>query len=242
MIPLAMPSLSPALWTPAQITTALWLDAADSETITESSGSVSQWDDKSGSGNHATQSSGSLQPNKDRTTLNGLPVVSFDGTERMGLPSSTFNATNICVYQVVKFSETAGEYALFLYNPRVYSPYGSGDRTIWWFDDSAFFAETELSTSPELYGIIHNGTTASAHLNGSDFGSTSSSSPGIIEKATLGGTDTESRLNGFVAEVLICNSPTAGDRRQIEGYLAHKWGLADSLPSGHPYKSAAPTV
>jgi hypothetical protein len=32
------------------------------------------------------------------------------------------------------------------------------------------------------------------------------------------------------------------DRQRIEGYLAHKWGLVGSLPSGHPYKTAAPTL
>ncbi len=30
------------------------------------------------------------------------------------------------------------------------------------------------------------------------------------------------------------------DRQLIEGYLAHKWGTTNSLPSDHPYKSAAP--
>ena len=33
----------------------LWLDASDSSTITEVSGAVSQWDDKSGNGNHVSQ-------------------------------------------------------------------------------------------------------------------------------------------------------------------------------------------
>ena len=31
------------------------------------------------------------------------------------------------------------------------------------------------------------------------------------------------------------------DRQKIEGYLAHKWGLAASLPADHPYKDAAPS-
>ena len=39
------------LWTPSLITTALWLDASDTDTITENPlvpGAVQQWDDKSG--------------------------------------------------------------------------------------------------------------------------------------------------------------------------------------------------
>jgi hypothetical protein len=30
------------------------------------------------------------------------------------------------------------------------------------------------------------------------------------------------------------------EREKIEGYLAHKWGLATNLPSNHPYKTSAP--
>ena len=40
----------------------LWLDAADSSSITHSSNAVSQWSDKSGNGNHATQSTSANQP------------------------------------------------------------------------------------------------------------------------------------------------------------------------------------
>jgi hypothetical protein len=37
---------------------------------------------------------------------------------------------------------------------------------------------------------------------------------------------------------MIAFSPalTAPQRQKIEGYLAHKWGLAESLPSTHPFK------
>ena len=30
------------------------------------------------------------------------------------------------------------------------------------------------------------------------------------------------------------------ERQKIEGYLAHKWGLAANLPADHPYKTEAP--
>ena len=31
---------------------------------------------------------------------------------------------------------------------------------------------------------------------------------------------------------------TDAERELLEGYLAHKWGMADNLPAAHPYKSA----
>ena len=54
-------------WTPAQITTALWLDAADSTTLFDATiggslvvdgGTVRRWEDKSGNARHATNSTG----------------------------------------------------------------------------------------------------------------------------------------------------------------------------------------
>jgi len=29
-------------------------------------------------------------------------------------------------------------------------------------------------------------------------------------------------------------------RQKMEGYLAHKWGTTDKLPSSHPYKFVTP--
>lgn len=67
-------------FTPASISTALWLDASDSSTITTVSGAVSQWNDKSGNGRHATQSSASLRPIFNTGTGVNQNVTS-DGTD-----------------------------------------------------------------------------------------------------------------------------------------------------------------
>jgi hypothetical protein len=46
---------------------------------------------------------------------------------------------------------------------------------------------------------------------------------------------------GTLAEVLFYSGPiTAIERREVEGYLAAKWGLRPTLPTGHPYKSSTP--
>ncbi len=57
---------------------AVWLDAADGSTITDIAGAVSQWDDKSGNFNHATQTTGASQPLTGSGALNGKNVLSFD--------------------------------------------------------------------------------------------------------------------------------------------------------------------
>jgi hypothetical protein len=69
------------VWTPLELSPDLWLDAADTTTITASSGSVSQWNDKSGNGRNFTQGTGGNQPTTGTRTLNGLNVLDFDGTD-----------------------------------------------------------------------------------------------------------------------------------------------------------------
>lgn len=58
---------------------ALWLDAADSGTITTGTG-VSEWRDKSATGSKWAQTTGNEQPATGTQTLNGKNVLVFDGS------------------------------------------------------------------------------------------------------------------------------------------------------------------
>ncbi len=64
---------------------ALHFDAADASTIAETGGSVSQWSDKSGRDNHATQSTGSLQALYQATGMNAKPALYSDGSTDKGM-------------------------------------------------------------------------------------------------------------------------------------------------------------
>jgi hypothetical protein len=58
----------------------------------------------------------------------------------------------------------------------------------------------------------------------------------------IGMTSASERWSGQIYEVICYNSALSTTNRQkIEGYLAWKWGIQTSLPSNHPYYSAAPT-
>lgn len=68
--------------------------------------------------------------------------------------------------------------------------------------------------------------------------STTSNPIGIGGWATNG---TQAATNMYMAEIIFYDiALTTSNREQIEGYLAHKWGLASNLPVGHPYKSSRP--
>ena len=81
----------------------LWLDASDTSTITQSSGSVSQWNDKSGNGNNATQATGTAQFAYNATGLNGKPALISASGDSMAL-GSTVSLT--------------GEFSIFIVNSR----------------------------------------------------------------------------------------------------------------------------
>jgi hypothetical protein len=73
-------------WTPAKLSSlAMWLDAADSSTITLNGSTVSQWDDKSGNGYNVIQATSSSQPTYISTGFNSKPTLFFDASnDQMG--------------------------------------------------------------------------------------------------------------------------------------------------------------
>jgi hypothetical protein len=49
--------------------------------------------------------------------------------------------------------------------------------------------------------------------------------------------------NRRISEIVCCSANlSTNDRQKLEGYLAHKWGIAANLPNDHPYKTTPPTV
>ena len=91
----------------------LWLDAADSSSITHSSNAVSQWSDKSGNGNHATQSTSANQP---VLTSSGLQ---FDGTNDGFTLTNDISHPNLNIFVVLQgygylFANNGTDRALFL--------------------------------------------------------------------------------------------------------------------------------
>jgi len=66
------------VWNPSMISTALWLDAADASTVTESGGAVTTWADKSGNGHNAAADG---NPTYSATGMStSKPAVQLDGT------------------------------------------------------------------------------------------------------------------------------------------------------------------
>ena len=85
-----------------------WVKADDAATITESGGEVSQWSDKSGAGNHVTQTTAGAKPKTGLSTINGKNVITFDSTDSIFRTGTSICANGFTVFTVSK--RTAQDY------------------------------------------------------------------------------------------------------------------------------------
>ena len=254
-------------WTPASITTALWLDAADSSTITIATG-VSTWADKSGNVANATQATTTLQPSYSGTAFPGsLPGVLFDGVDDiMDISTIAMRNQTHGVYWVWSRSG-AGSGGADIYRPMigVRASAGTGtDRGALHYvkNTNNFGASYPYYQGPGLgnydlsAGIVYSNSTGNVMAFQSNTTGWGVWRNGTLEATTntiatpntdnigysIGGQYTTSRrMHGVIGEMIMVQTTDTTTRQKIEGYLAWKWGLTSSLPSDHPYKNAAPT-
>jgi hypothetical protein len=113
------------------------------------------------------------------------------------------------------------------------------------YRNAALSSTTGTLTAGFLAGTVFDGATNTAYLNGT--AATSVASTGVFNagKVVLGARWQTSVFNnwwnGNFGEAIICNTNlSTTDRQKVEGYLAHRWGLAGNLAVGHPYKDAPP--
>jgi hypothetical protein len=234
------------LWTPAKLgsSLALWLDADDASTITLNGTKVSQWDDKSGNGNHAAQAVAANQPAR---VTNG---IQFDGTDDyMDITAANIKTvTQPFVYAMVVNLDSAASF-----KPTIDGITNSLDRIITgneglakndgMFSGTAINALTQVTaTAVRVYNFAS--PSSSYFRNGISVVSGDSGAQNPSSGIRLGADHDLSGPNYsnilFNEYVVIDGVLSTDDRQKLEGYLAHKWGLTDNLPVEHPYKITPP--
>lgn len=240
-----------AAWTPAQISTALWLDAADAGTITLNGSTVSQWNDKSGNGRNATQATAANQPAFGATLINGKPALSFDGTNDVIFSSSTPVAfsTSASIFMVATNTGTASEAGGsfdFIGNNNFIDVYSASPTQIRWeignMISGSIGSNTHTVTANTPY-ILSSARNTSL-INGGDqktFAQTGVVTTPITASARIG--SYFSAYKGNVGEIVfLAAEASVSLRQQLEGYLAWKWKLQANLPVDHPFKNLPPTA
>ena len=104
------------VWNPSMISTALWLDAADNATVFSDAGTtqavagtstVQQWNDKSGNGRHASQSTSENRPDYTSAGQNGKNVFTLNGSsDSLALAANLDITTAHSIFVAAKNSAT----------------------------------------------------------------------------------------------------------------------------------------
>ena len=247
-------------WLPSEISVALWLDASDASSFTLSGSSVSQWNDKSGNNNHAVQGTGGKQPTYSAND------VDFDGGDIMSINNDPFNGfQNPSIITV--FHRDAGSswnnstvswggetgtdngWCLRQYSGTATSvsftlrDTSSGDRNV---------DVLTLNTDSLLSAYRKSSTTIITRHNGTEQENTGST--GTIDYTNsdgysgIGGVYNGvgsiygGYFNGSIKDIVVADGLSDSEVEKVEGYMAHKWGLAGSLPIAHTYKYNYPSI
>ena len=235
----------------------LWLDAADSSTIVQNGGSVSQWNDKSGNGYNATATSGHY-PTVHTKGQNGLNTLTFDGaTQYLQFANSNvldFNTNDFAVFAAVQFNLN-GVTQTFI------GKVTTGSGTPQWrlgteannnmmlviCNSSACIVSQgpAISGWGFVSGMVYRSSGLLLYLNGTSqpSGGTISGSTSTTTLATIGNLSPSSARYwaADMGEIIVYTGTlTTNQRQQIEGYLAWKWGLQKNLPSSHPFYNFPP--
>ncbi len=224
---------------------ALWLDAADTSTLTLSGSSVTAWNDKSGNGRNAT---GVVAPTYDGTTR----YILFNGSSQyFTLPNDTLPTGNTpySMFFVAYTNNSANPQwiiaggtestnqaigVIFYFTNAIWHSWWGNEYRVDNSISNGVPAILNLSYSTTRTTIV-NGGTATTNTPGASRGS--SSGPNFIGRRV----SSVEYLNGGIGEIVIFASEIpAAQRQQVEGYLAWKWGLQASLPSTHPFRKVRP--
>ena len=262
----SLASASPLPWSPARIKTAAWFDAADSTTITASAGAVSQWRDKSGNLNHASQGTASRRPATGSATIGGLNAIAFDPFSNQHLAAPNHQSLNLdasgganlfAVFQTNGYVNRTASFNSIVSKGELLPDAPSSSYGIRLNNNNRMTFHAGVNLTPTLqdtflsrnliYSGIRNNTTGTATVFIDGLAWTSNTVQPVSSDNTsplvLGGETVTTRCaNLRLGEFLILpGAITVANRQNIEGYLAHKWALAGNLLAGHPYKPSAPT-
>jgi hypothetical protein len=225
----------------------LWLDAADTSSMTFSGSTITQWSDKSGNGYHATIASGRI----GATYSSALNAVNFATSSTGYVTSYPANPTNETMFVVFNNPTPSSGNNILIGGVQGARSLGAGytnagigtvgnlnTQVVWLASTGTYTAGTTVFTTsqftPSSNSISLNGGTAA-----------SGGAPGFTAgRVTYLGVDATNPVFyyvGYAMEILFYNSIlTTSQRQQVEGYLAHKWGLTTPIPSTHPFKSILP--
>jgi hypothetical protein len=217
----------------------IWLDGNDTSTlfdsntggniITSNGATIGRWEDKSGNGKNATQSSAGVRPTFATNIQNKLNSIRFDGTKYFSAidTSSTTSAFIICVFKIDNDPPTSNDFAGH--------PLGTSadaNSHLPWTDGTIYDATfTNLRkttnnpannlTSFTMYSVESQANSWISKINSNQFYTTNTNTfqnQSLFTSFFL--------VKGYIGEIISYSPiPSASDIIKIQNYLNNKWRI-----------------
>lgn len=223
-----------------------WYDASDTETITESSGAVSDWNDKSGNGHHLAQTTAGKKPTTGTRSQNGRNVLDFDGGDTMTSSCPTDDGSS--TWFVVALDDTGTSY-----RPLIGSNGGSGGLCIrfqtaggtvmqverdsvaalWttamtYFSTSEAFGVAVRANSGVAPSLLAIGSSAASNDRTDSNNGSGALSLTATRTLYVGSSGAETLWwNGWIGEIIVYSTALRlDDMYAVFGYLQDKWAFS----------------
>ena len=215
-----------------------WFDPSDTGTITDAgSGKVSQLNDKSGNGYHATQATDGSRPITGTRTQNGLNVLDFISNDNLSA-TGPGNAAQPHTYVFVGKNDSAasGTRAAFdalnsggTQDAGINMRGGVDGTTPTYYLGAGSDTNTGTAdTNAHVWVFIFNGASSKIWIDGVLISTTnpgSSNGPGGVRIGDWRGGG--AGWDGWIGEFLnYASALSDGDRDSLESYLGTKWGIS----------------
>ncbi|MDH5721826.1 MAG: sialate O-acetylesterase [Alphaproteobacteria bacterium] len=228
-----------------------WINPADGSTITQSSNLVSQINDLSSNGFHATSISAD-RPLTNAATMNGQNALSFDGTTFLTSDSlSTYpngNDKPFSMHLTFKANSTAGTQVIAGFgvssgaNPLFWFGISGGNFTFTKRDDSGLQSITTIAAADlenHTVSILHTGLAVTIWLDGLKVIDSAASDVGLVSlnQFTIGALrrniGEEQNFTGLIGEILVFNRfNSLSETKTIQNILMDKW---TGLPKAYDF-------
>jgi hypothetical protein len=231
-IPLTLRPLSP----PDIGGVTLWLDGADSNSMTLSGNNITQWRDKSGFGRHVSNSGTGAVYSSSGPVFGGSEA--FQGSANYLHDAATGTWSFFTVFTPTNIGAN---------NPRILNYIGQ-----WFYIEGqrfTMFNPQIFGSSPIPYqrclaSIVNDTSAITLYINGrADVSAGPALNTNSGSTFTVGGFDGGGgdRFYGTIHEMItFSNGLTTSQRQQVENYLSRKWGISGIL-TNHPYRYIAPS-
>jgi len=248
-------------WLPSDLASIeTWYKADAIPAGDRSGGLVNRW--ISSAGSFPLTASGAARPQFIENGAAGKPVVRFDGVNDgllRGSSSLLRNPNGGAIFVVRRHASpptTTRAIAYLSTGTRASPPrlalisnqIGRAEASARRLDGEATSLATAPSPSSTAFQLMagvadYSVGNLTQWIDGSVAGTVSMTTGSTSNTNAIGfslgrGVSVGSYFAGDLAEVLLVRGTlTTCDRQRIEGYLAHRWGIATSLPANHPFRT-----